>query len=150
MTAHRLGTWWRAVLSTGVVLAMLFVGLGSAQADSTYHTERLVLDPVGTETGSGQVVNIHPNGPVVGAQERYQLKNAQPDTGYQVWLVVDGADFMQTATIVTDRNGNGHAKARFSAADIAPFSGAVLSVRWELRTASGVAYATEATTVTLD
>lgn len=124
---------------------------GSALADSAYHTERLAFEPVtGSETGSGMVVNIHANGPEIGALERYQLKNAQPNTEYEVWLVVAGEDFMPTATIVTDRHGNGHAKAGFSAADLAPFSGAVLPVQWVLRSGDGDAYATDVTTVTLD
>lgn len=125
---------------------------GSALADSAYHTERLAFEPVtGSETGSGMVVNIHPNGPVIGALERYQLKNAQPNTEYDVWLVVAGGDFLQTATILTDRRGNGHAKAGFSAADLAPFSGAVVPVQWVLRTDDiNDAYATDVTIVTLD
>lgn len=139
-----------AALIVAVVVAFLLVGHGTAQADSVYHTERLELTPTGVETGSGQVVNIHANGPVVGALERYQLKGALPDTTYVVWLVVGGADFMPTATIETDRHGNGHAKARFSADDLAPFSGAVLPVKWELRVDGVAAYETTTTIVTLD
>lgn len=134
------------------LMLTVFGGVGIAGADSVYHTERLELTPVGGsgETGSGMVVNIHPNGPVVGAQERYQIKNAQPNTEYVVWLVVGGADFMPTATIETDGKGNGHAKARFSAADLAPFSGAVLPVKWVLRIGGEDAYETDTTIVTLD
>lgn len=124
---------------------------GSALADSAYHTERLALAPVtGAEAGSGMVVNIHANGPEIGALERYQLKKAQPNAEYQVWLVVAGDDFMQTATIRTDRHGNGHAQAGFSAADLAPFSGLVVPVQWVLRTNGNDAYETRITTVTLD
>lgn len=134
------------------VIVGAFAAPGSALADSAYHTERLEFEPVTvSETGSGMVVNIHPNGPVIGALERYQLKKAQPNTEYDVWLVVAGADFLQTATILTDRHGNGHAKAGFSAADLAPFSGAVLPVQWVLRTDDiNDAYTTEVTIVTLD
>jgi hypothetical protein len=139
-----------AALMAAVVVAFLLVGNGTAQADSVYHTERLELTPIGAETGSGQVVNIHANGPVVGALERYQLKKAMPNTTYVVWLVVGGADFLPTATIETDRHGNGHAKARFSADDLAPFSGAVLPVKWELRVEGIAAYETATTVVTLD
>lgn len=145
----------RSRIALLVCLSLLFVvagGSGLAEADAVYHTERLGLTPVGGagEAGSGMVVNIHANGPVVGAMERYQLKNARPDTAYVVWLVVDGADFMPTATIETDRNGDGHAKARFSAADLEPFSGAVLPVKWVLRTNGVDVYETEVTVVTLD
>ncbi len=134
------------------VIVGAFAAPGSALADSAYHTERLAFEPVTvSETGSGMVVNIHPNGPVIGALERYQLKNAQPNTEYDVWLVVAGVDFLQTATILTDRHGNGHAQAGFSAADLAPFSGAVVPVQWVLRTDDTYdAYTTDVTIVTLD
>lgn len=139
-----------AALIAIVVASVLLVGFQTARADSAYHTERLELTPVGPETGSGQVINIHANGPVVGALERYQIKKAMPNTSYDVWLVVGGEDFEVTATIETDAHGNGHAKARFSAADLAPFSGAVLPVRWELRIGEVVAYETATTIVTID
>lgn len=139
-----------AALIAIVVASVLLIGFQTARADSAYHTERLELMPMGVETGGGQVVNIHPNGPVVGAQERYQLKKAMPNTSYDVWLVVGGADFMITATIETDAHGNGHGKARFSAVDLAPFSGAVLPVKWELRIGEVVAYETATTIVTID
>ena len=133
-----------------LVAAFLLVGYGTAHADSVYHTERLELTPVGGEAGSGQVVNIHANGPVVGALERYQLKKAMPNASYEVWLVVGGEDFEITATIETDRHGNGHAKARFSADDLAPFAGLMFPVKWELRLGGVVAYETNTTMVTLD
>lgn len=139
-----------AALMAIVAALVLLVGFQTARADSAYHTERLELAPTGAETGAGQVVNIHPNGPVVGAQERYQLRKATPNTSYDVWLVVGGADFMVTATIETDAHGNGHGKARFSADDLAPFSGAVLPVKWELRIGEVVAYETATTIVTID
>lgn len=133
-----------------VLIASMLVGYGTAQADSAYHTERLEFTPLGAETGSGQVINIHANGPVVGAQERYQLKKAKPNSSYEVWLVVGGADFMVTATIETDAHGNGHGSARFSADELAPFSGAVLPVKWELRVGGVAAYETTTTIVTID
>jgi hypothetical protein len=135
------------------VLLTLLVGTSSANADRVYHTERLELAPVAgsDEAGSGMVVNIHPNGPVVGAQERYQLRNATPHTEYVVWIVIGNQDFMATATLHTDRHGNGHAKARFSAEDLAPFSGAVIpGLKWVLRSGSADAYETPETTVSID
>jgi predicted secreted Zn-dependent protease len=137
-------------LTALLVASILVAAQGIAQADAAYHTERLELASVGGESGSGQVVNIHPNGPVVGAQERYQLKKAMPESSYEVWLVVGGADFMVTSTIETDARGNGHARARFSAEELAPFSGAVLPVKWELRLDGVVAYETATTIVTID
>jgi hypothetical protein len=135
------------------VLLTLLVGTSSANADRVYHTERLELAPVdgSDEAGSGMVVNIHPNGPVVGAQERYHLRNATPHTEYVVWIVIGDQDFIATATLHTDRHGNGHAKARFSAEDLAPFSGAVIpGLKWVLRSGSADAYETPETTVSID
>jgi hypothetical protein len=136
--------------ATALAAGTLATTPGLAAADGAYHTERLELIPVGGETGSGMVINIHPNGPVNGALERYQLHKAMPNTSYDVWIQVAGADFIQTATINTDRHGNGHAQAAISAADLAPFSGAVLIVNWVFRTEAGDAYRTDVTVVTLD
>jgi hypothetical protein len=143
----------RMIMAVAALVAGIVAFLpGTAGADSVYHTERLVFAPAedSGESGSGMVVNIHPNGPVNGALERYQLKEATPNTDYDVWIVVAGDDFAQTATISTDRHGNGHAKAGFSADELAGFSGAVLPVQWVLRSEAGDAYRTEITTVTLD
>lgn len=142
-----------ALITCLSVVFTLLVGTSTANADRAYHTERLQLAPVegSDEAGSGMVVNIHPNGPVVGAQERYQLRNATPDTEYVVWIVIGGQDFMPTATLHTDRHGNGHARARFSAEDLAPFSGAVIpGLKWVLRDDGADAYETPETTVTID
>jgi hypothetical protein len=139
-----------AALIAVLAVSILLVGYGTAQADSAYHTERLELTSVGAETGSGQVVNIHANGPVVGALERYQIKKAMPNSSYEVWLVVGGADFIVTTSIETDARGNGHGSARFSAEELEPFSGAVLPVKWELRLDGVVAYETTTTIVTID
>ena len=102
----------------------------------------------------GQVVNIHPNGPVNGALERYQVVRAEPQTSYDVWIQFcsDGAfaDFMRTAGIVTNRQGNGHARAKFTAAQLEPFSGATVSIRWVLKSGGVIAYTTACTTVTID
>jgi hypothetical protein len=57
---------------------------------------------------------------------------------------------MQTAVLGTDLRGNGRASAAFSAADLAPFSGATLMIRWVLRVDAADVYATPCTTVTID
>lgn len=144
------------------IFVMAFFGVASvgvaapAIADQVYHSERLELAPVAAdEEGQGQVINIHANGPVIGAMERYKLTGASPSTDYAVWIqfcLDDGAyaDFTQTQILQTDAQGNGHAKAGFSAADLEPFSGAVVDVRWVLRNAGVDSYATPCTTVTID
>jgi hypothetical protein len=139
-----------SILATTAILA---TG-GSAAADDVYHTERLSFAG-GVDPGShGQVVNIHPNGPVNGALERYQVVGAEPSTEYEVWIQfcedADFTDFTQTADLTTNSHGNGHASAGFSAADLAPFSGATVTIRWVLRAGAADVYVTPCTTVTID
>jgi hypothetical protein len=71
-----------------------------------------------------------------------------------VWIQVCAAgefvDFLQTAVLVTDRHGNGHARAAFSAEDLEPFSGMTIEIRWALKSGRAVAYTTPCTTVTID
>ncbi len=137
-----------------VVLALAALA-GPAGADAVYHSERLEFTG-GDPKFHGQVVNIHPNGPVNGALERYQVVGADAGTDYAVWIqTCDGSglftDFMMTTTLTTNKHGNGHAKAGFTAEDLEPFSGAVISIRWALvHPTSGIAYTTPCTTVTID
>lgn len=145
-------TIFRAALVVALAIVML---AGPVAADAVYHTERLSLQGGTDSNFHGQVVNIHANGPVVGALERYQVVNAEPDSSYQVWIQLCGAagfgDFINTAVLETDRNGNGHARARFSADDLKPFSGAVVSIRWSLKDVRGTdVYTTECTVVAID
>ena len=99
---------------------------GVAAADGAYHSERLLFSGGSDPAFHGQVVNIHANGPVNGALERYQVVGAAPSTDYEVWIqFCEGAsfaDFTHTAVLATDLRGTGHASAAFSAADLAPFS----------------------------
>jgi hypothetical protein len=66
------------LIPAAVVLALGLVG--SAAADSAYHTERLALRGVGGAPGGGMVVNVHANGPNVYAHEIYTLSHAVPGT----------------------------------------------------------------------
>jgi hypothetical protein len=55
------------------------------------------------------------------------------------------------AALRTDRHGHGHAKGRFSAEDLAPFSGAVIPrLKWVLRSDRADPYETRETTVWID
>lgn len=145
----------KRLFHTTLVVAMTMVLSGPVAADGAYRTERLPLHG-GTDPGfHGHVVNIHANGPVVGALERYQVVSAEPNSSYEVWIQFCAApgfdNFINTAALHTDRSGNGHAQARFSAAQLDPFSGAVVSIRWSLRDAGGTdVYTTSCTVVTID
>ena len=140
-------------ISILMMIAILATG-GAAAADGVYHSERLSFAGGADPAFHGQVVNIHPNGPVNGALERYQVVRAEPSTDYEVWIQfcedADFTDFTQTAVLSTDLRGNGHASAGFSAADLVPFSGATVMIRWVLRVDAVDVYATPCTTVTID
>jgi len=127
---------------------------GVAAADGAYHSERLSFSGGSDPAFRGQVVNIHANGPVNGALERYQVVGAATSTEYEVWIQFCDAggfgDFTQTAVLETNKHGNGHASAAFSADDLAPFSGATVVIRWVLRVEAADVYATRCTTVTID
>lgn len=141
---------------TGIAVAALAVAAlaSTAGADAVYHSERLEFTGGGSDF-HGQVVNIHPNGPVNGALERYQVIGADADKDYAVWIqTCDGGsvftDFLMTTTLTTNKHGNGHAKAGFTAEDLEPFSGAVISIRWALKDSGAIEYTTSCTTVTID
>ena len=84
--------------------------------------------------GTGQVINIHPNGPVVGALERYQLRGGRANTAYEVWIqLCGGTNFLQTATLVTDKHGYGNVDPWKMPAKPANSTGAVpdgRALRW--------------------
>ena len=134
-------------------------------ADKVYHSERLPFDrtDAGAFAGhpdlrSGQVVNIHPNGPVNGALERYMINGAKPQTSYGVVILAfddpacGGTPSLSipTTTLVTNKQGNAHGQAKFSAEELVPFSGMTLGVRWTLVANNVVAYQTDCTIVTID
>ena len=135
------------------MVAILATG-GVAAADGAYHSERLSLSGGSDPAFHGQVVNIHANGPVNGALERYQVVGAAQSTDYEVWIqFCEGgafADFTQTAVLATNARGTGHASASFSAAELAPFSGATVEIRWVLRVDANDVYVTPCTTVAID
>ncbi len=140
------------LLLMAVALAGALGVAATSHADQVYHSERLVLSPTNlNDGGTGQVINIHPNGPVVGALERYQLRGGRTNTAYEVWIqLCGGTNFLQTATLVTDKHGNGQAQGYFSAEDLVPFSGAVVEIRWALRFGGADVYVTNCTTVVID
>ena len=131
-----------------------------ASADGVYHSEHIALTPVGTQPlRTGFVENIHANGPVVFAQERYVLNGASPGTTYQVALNIWVSNLactgtpnavLDTASFTTNVAGNGVGHARFSPTDAAPLRGRTLGIIWTLSIGTTVAYHTACTEVTLD
>ena len=145
-------------------LALTGAFVGAVVADQAYHTERLDFDltAAGEAAGHpdlrhGDVVNIHPNGPVNGALERYMVSGAMPNTAYDVLLEAfaggcggELALSMTTTTLDTSRAGNAHGDGFFSADDLVPLSGATLGAQWTLRADGVDAYQTVCTTVIID
>src|SRR5712692_8607956 len=156
----------RSVLVLVGVLVLVLTPLTVVVADQLFHTVRLslMLMPDGAAAGhpalrSGHVVDIHPNGPVNGAHERYLLNGAKPKTAYDVVLRVfdnncagapSGFDRLKTVTLTTDQHGNAQGKFDFPA--MAPLPEPLFfGVRWTLLDANGVvAYDTDCITVGLD
>jgi hypothetical protein len=141
------------LIPAAVVLALGLVG--SAAADSAYHTERLALRGVGGAPGGGMVVNVHANGPNVYAHEIYTLSHAVPGT-YQVVLNIYPGSLdcsgtpttLPTAEITTNAVGNGRADVKFTPEMVGELRGSTLSISW---TVTGPAtYVTRCTVVTLD
>jgi hypothetical protein len=146
------------------VLLVLLVPV-SVLADQAYHSERLdlTLTANGDANGHpalrhGQVVNIHPNGPVNGALERYMVSGAMSDTSYNVrievflpgCLVSAGDPIDIPGVLETNGRGVGQHQGFFSTEALIPFSGATLGVIWNLEAGGVDAYATECTTVVID
>ena len=133
-------------------------------ADQVYHSERLPFSLTGDGAAaghpalrSGHVINIHPNGPVNGALERYMVNGASPNTDYDVVLEAFGGGcgggslfVLTTTTLETNQKGNAHGQGFFSPADLAPLSGATVGAQWTLVAGGVGAYQTACTTVVID
>jgi hypothetical protein len=148
-------------------LALLLAPITVALADQAFHTERLPLsltaegaatEPPHPTLRSGHVVDIHANGPQIGSLERYVINGARANSSYDVVLELfegdcEGAESLpvMTTTLETNKQGNAHGGFVFTAEDLAPFSGAVVGVRWTLVDEEGIiAYATSCIVVPID
>jgi hypothetical protein len=155
----------RAIVLALIAVSVLgFTAATAALADQVYHTERIDFeltadgDAAGhPELRAGHVVNIHPNGPVNGALERYLINGAMPGATYDVVLEAFGGGCggpslftMTTATLDADANGNAHGDVTFGPADLAPLSGATVGAQWTLIAGGVDAYRTACTTVVID
>jgi hypothetical protein len=158
-------------LLLGTIVSVLATPL-TGFADQLFHSVRLpfVLTPEGAAVDnpplrSGHVIDIHPNGPVYGAHERYVVNGAKPNHSYEVVLRIfaDDADDCQgtpfpgfdpfpTVTLETNQNGVAHGKFDFPAG--APLEEPLfLWVYWTLvdvEEAETVAYQTDCILVGVD
>jgi hypothetical protein len=144
------------------LLAFLGVGFLSASvfADQSFHTVRLplVLTAGGQGAGfpqltSGQVVDIHANGPTVYAIERYMINGAPPDTSLQVadvaWIggcpssypPLSSANIvLPTVLLTTDSNGFAQGGITITPSLITEFGlhGVTLGIIWTLTSDSRI------------
>lgn len=155
------GFWYRGVLVITVVACVALSTTPVVRADSTFHTEQIPLTPAGAAPlQSGFVVDIHTNGPVNYALERYVLNGAQPDTTYQVstQLSFDSscstvAASVPDATFGTNAAGNGEAGSVLTVPAVLSFGLSLpttVYVTWIVTEGSSVVYQTNCTTVALD
>lgn len=144
---------------TAVAALAPLVPFAPAAADSTFHTTRYPLAPVsGAPLRSGSVIDIHAEGPVVYAHERYHLSGALPSTSYQVVLRIHQhagctglLAALPTSTVTTNVAGNGNARTTFTPQDAAPVVPlGTVYVEWVLTRDGQVAYTTGCQAVALD
>jgi hypothetical protein len=144
-----------------LVLATAVVALAApvARADSVYHSAHVPFAVVGdAPLRSGFVENIHANGPVIFAHEQYVVNGAEPNTAYDVVLLVFPGDTgcasapveIGTATIMTNGAGNGTAFHVFAPSDADGLHGLTVGGMWELRSGGVTEYATACGTIVLD
>ena len=146
----------RLTLLPLATLAVLLAATPAA-ADSTYQTERLLLEDADGGV-FGMVVNAHPNGPQIYAHEQYLLTGAEPNETYAVWLLVGAncdslGQFRQTGSITTNAAGNGTANYVFTFDEIDSLGvrGATLAGAWQVVDEDGnVVYETDCTSIALD
>jgi len=146
------------VMLVGIITLVALIGVPVALADQVFHTSHAAAHPVaGAPLHSGFVNDMHFNGVVNSAREEYHLNGAQPNTTYQVQLVIygdptcAGSPFatVPTATVTTNDAGNGNADATFPAgpANNPPLS---VGIVWQFIADGAPVYATDCVQVSVD
>jgi hypothetical protein len=151
----------RRALGLAVVVASAVVTTAvPAMGDAVYHSEHIALAPVGdAPLRVGFVQNIHANGPVVFANERYVLVGASPGTAYDVSLRLwvgdttcagDPMAVLPTASFTTNVAGNGVGRVALPPTAADGLHGATLGIVWVLSTGGAPTYVSSCIDVTLD
>ena len=150
----------RAFVSVLAVVLAGVVSAAPASADAVYHSEHVALAPLGdAPLRVGFVENIHANGPVVFALERYVLVGAAPSTTYGVELHLWVGDptcagtpmaILPTVSFTTNVVGNGVGKVALPPSAADGLHGATLGIVWVLSTGETPAYASPCVDVVLD
>lgn len=150
----------RTLVYAAVVVFVVAVSAAPAGADAVYHSEHVALAPVGdAPLRVGFVQNIHANGPVVFANERYVLVGASPGTTYDVALRLwvgdptcagDPMAVLPTVSFTTNVAGNGVGKVALPPSAADGLHGATLGIVWVLSTGGVPAYTSSCVDVALD
>ncbi len=155
----RAGKTSRLLLAEALAVTVVAVAAPLAAADAVYYSQHIALSPIGgASLRSGFVENIHTDGPQVYAHELYVLNGAEPDTTYQVTLLLypfdpsclSGAVPIPTAHFQTNAAGDGVGQFVFHPEDVpVALKSATHGIRWELASGSST-YSTACSSVTLD
>ena len=149
----------RVLVTFALAGIVVMAGAVSARADRVYHSQHVALSPIGgAPLRSGFVENIHADGPNVYAHEQYVVNGAEPDTTYQVVLMIFPLDTtcssspitIPTAVITTNAAGNGSADHVFTPADADGLHGLTVGGMWVLVHEGTPEYATACTVIHLD
>ena len=149
----------RRTVAAFLAVGLLAAGTAPVRADAVYHTERLTLNAVSGASGTDRVAHVDPNGPNRFAIENYQLRHADPDVTYQVWLNLyigsancsgTPAASLPTAQIRTNGIGNGTGQLVLTPEDVAGRGGMTFPINWTVTSAGTTTHETRCTTVTLD
>jgi hypothetical protein len=149
----------RLLLAAALVMTAVAVAAPLAAADAVYHSQHIALNPIGgAPIRSGFVENIHADGPQVYAHELYVLNGAEPETTYQVMLLLypfdpscaSDAVPIPTASFQTNPAGDGIGQFIFRPGDVpTALRRATHGIRWEVTSGSST-YSTVCSSVTLD
>lgn len=154
-------SWFRLAVVSAAALLLISLSGSAAYADQQYHSQQYDLTPIsGAPLQSGFVENIHADGPIVFAHERYVLNGTSSDTSYQVvlsiWasnLTCSGIPFqLQPAELQTNAAGNAEAGHTFSPQDVvqAGLLSHTVSAMWQFWTGGSPSYETGCEVVSLD
>ena len=157
----------RSLRLVSLMLLAMAVTAGPAVADQSQHTTHLALSitAAGAAAGhpelqSGQVVNTHTSGPVNFAIENYMINGAQPDTAYDVVLLLFAGScsgslafpFANGAVLTTDAQGDATGQAKITPAEVATFGlhNTDWGITWTLVAGGVTAYSTACSQVHID
>ena len=148
-----------------LVTVCVFLTTTAASADQVFHSTRLSLMPIGSNPlRNGDVVDIHPNGPVNYAIEIYHLNGAAPNTTYEIFYRLSGAPFGTpvcgvtsvpfgpVSSVMTNAQGDGHNQLKIPPSFVTGLGlhGQTLGISWVFEKNGVPAYQTACIPVALD